>query len=57
MFNARNATAAQAASNEKSSFYEANGYENLINTVIDLFVAGSETTSSTLAFAILFMIR
>jgi cytochrome P450 family 2 subfamily J len=42
---------------DSSSFHESEAYEQLTHTLIDLFFAGSETTSSTLAFAILFMIR
>ena len=47
----------QATQDEESSFHESQGYEQIIHTTTDLFFAGSETTSSTLAFAILFMVR
>lgn len=40
-----------------SSFHESEGYEQLANVLVDLFVAGTETTSNTLNFAILFMVR
>ena len=42
---------------ENSSFYKSNGVENLEGTLLDLFMAGSETTSTTLSWAVLFMIR
>ena len=47
----------QVTHDEESSFHESQGYEQIIHTTTDLFFAGSETTSSTLAFAILFMVR
>ena len=40
-----------------SSFYGDIGRENLANTLTDLFVAGSETTSTTLTWAMLYMVR
>ena len=40
-----------------SSFYGNIGRENLANTLYDLFVAGSETTSTTLTWAMLYMVR
>ena len=47
----------QETTDEASSFYKSEGYEQLVHTLIDLFVAGSETVSSTLAYALLFMVR
>ena len=41
----------------KSSFYKETGRENLVNTVNDLFIGGSETTSNSLLWALLYMIR
>ena len=38
-----------------TSFHESKGYEQLANTLIDLFIAGMDTTSNTLSFAILYM--
>ena len=40
-----------------SSFFGELGLENLANTLFDLFGAGSETTSTTLTWAALYMIR
>ena len=41
----------------KSSFFGKAGIENLASTLNDLFIAGSETTSTTLTWAVLYMIR
>lgn len=43
--------------NPESSFYGDTGICNLENTLFDLFLAGSETTSTTLTWAVLYMIR
>jgi len=40
-----------------SSFYGDWGRTNLANTLVDLFIAGSETTSTTLTWALLYMAR
>ena len=42
---------------KSSSFYGDVGIENLSNTLFDLFLAGSETTSTTLTWAALYMVR
>ena len=42
---------------KSSSFYGDFGLENLTNTLFDLFLAGSETTSTTLTWAALYMVR
>ena len=42
---------------KSSSFYGESGIENLRNTLFDLFLAGSETTSTTLTWAALYMVR
>ena len=42
---------------ESSSFYKETGYANLVNTLIDLFMGGSETTATTLTWAVLYMVR
>lgn len=47
----------QHTSDETSSFHISEGFGQLSDTLIDLFVAGSETVSSTLSFGLLFMIR
>jgi len=43
--------------NPGSSFYGEEGIRSLTNTMMDLFLAGSETTSTTLTWAILYMAR
>ena len=40
-----------------SSFHPENATEELVGSLIDLFIAGSETTSSTLTWCLLFMVR
>ena len=40
-----------------SSYYGVHGKENLVNTLFDMFLAGSETTSTTLTWAMLYMAR
>ena len=47
----------QKTTDPASSFYGEFGIENLVNVMMDLFVAGSETTSTTLTWAMLYMIR
>lgn len=42
---------------EKSSFFGEVGRTNLANILFDLFLAGGETSSTTLAWAVLFMVR
>merc|ERR1719242_2937517 len=42
---------------ESSSLYGQFGIDNLKVTLFDLFVAGSETTSTTLTWAALYMVR
>ena len=42
---------------ESSSFYGQLGIDNLKVTLFDLFLAGSETTSTTLTWAALYMLR
>ena len=44
-------------SDPSSSFYGDRGREQLVNILFDLFVAGSETTSTTLSWAVLYMLR
>ena len=41
----------------ESSFYREAGLTNLTNTLIDLFIAGADTTSTTLTWAVLYMAR
>merc|ERR550525_2117806 len=42
---------------KSSSFYGEVGIDNLRNTLFDLFLAGSETTSTTLTWAALYLVR
>ena len=47
----------QKTTDKDSSFYGDFGIENLKNVLFDLFLAGSETTSTTLTWAALYMVR
>ena len=47
----------QKTTDKNSSFYGDFGLENLKNVLFDLFLAGSETTSTTLTWAALYMVR
>ena len=42
---------------ESSSFYGEKGFDGLKTILLDLFIAGSETTSTTLTWAALYMVR
>merc|ERR1712226_1581116 len=39
----------------KSSFYGEKGHWNFVSTMLDLFVAGAETTSTTLQWAVAYL--
>ncbi len=41
----------------ESSFHATLGFQNLRSSILDLLLAGSETTSTALSWATLFMIR
>ena len=43
--------------NEGSSFYRDRGYYYLINAMLDLFVAGMDTTSTTLVLSFLYLLH
>ena len=43
----------EKTTDKNSSFYEESGMRNLVNTLFDLFIAGSETTSTTLIWALI----
>lgn len=47
----------QKTTDKSSSFYGEFGIENLANNLMDLFVAGSETTSTTLNWAMYYVIK
>ena len=47
----------EKTTDETSSMYGQLGMDNLKVTLFDLFLAGSETTSTTLTWAVLFMVR
>jgi cytochrome P450 len=40
-----------------SSFHATLGFQNLRSSILDLLIAGSDTTSTVLTWAILYMIR
>ena len=42
---------------EGSSFHYSQGYEQLVNVLIDLFIAGTDTTSLTLTFGIILLTK
>jgi cytochrome P450 len=46
-----------SSTDPQSSFYGEQGRIGLVNTLLDLFIAGSETTSTTLTWAVLYMAR
>jgi len=47
----------QGTTDKSSSFYKKTGEANIQRTIMDLFGAGSETTSQILTFAVNYMIR
>ena len=47
----------EQTTDKTSSMYGQLGMDNLKVTLFDLFLAGSETTSTTLTWAVLFMVR
>ena len=49
--------AIEQTTDETSSMYGQLGIDNLKVTLFDLFLAGSETTSTTLTWAALYMVR
>jgi cytochrome P450 len=46
-----------SSTDPQSSFYGEQGQICLVTTLLDLFIAGSETTSTTLTWAVLYMAR
>ena len=46
----------KSSNNKESSFHGEEGILNLANVLIDFFLAGSETTSTTLNWGMLYMI-
>ena len=48
---------AEEEQDTKSSFYGEKGHWNFVSTMLDLFVAGAETTSSTLQWAIAYLVH
>jgi len=50
-------TEIERTTNPGSSFYGDKGRESLANTLLDMFLAGTETTSTTMTWAVLYMAR
>lgn len=50
-------TEVSRTSDSKSSFYKERGIESLVSSMTDLFLAGTETTSSSLLWAFLFLLH
>ena len=50
-------TEIQSTTDPKSTMYGQKGEANLINALVDLFLAGNETTSSSLLWAILLLLH
>ena len=48
---------AEAEDDQTSSFYKETGKHNFNNVMFDLFLAGSETSSTTLKFAVVYLIN
>ena len=47
----------QEKGEEESSFNDDVGHEHLVDVLIDLFIAGTDTTSLTLTFGIIFLTK
>ncbi len=47
----------QEKGNDESSFSKSEGYEQLVNVLMDLFIAGTDTTSLTLTYGVLFLTK
>lgn len=47
---------ANAENDTESSFYGQTGHWNFVNSMFDLWLGGSETTSTSLMFSILYMV-
>ena len=48
---------AEEKGNATSSFFGKTGHWNYVNSMFDLFLAGSETTSTSLTWTLLYLIR
>ena len=47
----------EATQDPESSFYKERGHFNMVNDFIDLFIAGMETTSTSLLWTFLYLLH
>jgi hypothetical protein len=47
----------QKTTNSKSSFFSSSGYSAMFNNVSDIFLAGQDTTSSSILWTFLYLLH